>query len=416
MGRVSSGVRMTSSAGYAIAEANVRYWRLTRRQVITWCCRATITGLTQAEMAVPVAATSVGRAGEWRSAAALAFARTDHTATLLDDGTVLVIGGYGANMDGGLGPALATTERYDPETDRWTPLRDIPTRRGFHTATLLPDRRVLVVGGAVEDGGGLRALTATEIYDPRADTWARTAPLPAPRAFHTATVLDDGRVLVVGGGELDALTANATMYDATTESWLPASRPANARTAHTATRMPSGRILVAGGNTGNGSAVADVEVYIPETNRWTSIPAMRQRRESHTATLLDDQRLLIVGGREEGSAGNVLDRTELFDHRTGRWSPGPPLRTGGRADHLAILMTNGQVVIAGGSAGFGVTVRTTEVFLPSATYLLPTALLAVGRTGHAVVSLRDGGALVVGGGNDQGVPLDSVERYTPLLP
>jgi deoxycytidylate deaminase len=92
-----------------------------------------------------------------------------------------------------------------------------------HTATLLPDGRVLVVGG---NGAGLTATTAAEVYDPAADRWQATGAMSALRAHHTATLLPDGRVLAVGGldptDESFTILATADIFDPTTNAWQAA--------------------------------------------------------------------------------------------------------------------------------------------------------------------------------------------------
>ena len=125
-------------------------------------------------------------------------ARYFHTATLLPNGKVLVAGGAGSS-----GNYLASAELYNPASGSWTPTGSLANARYAHTATLLPNGKVLVAGGAG---------TSTELYDPASGTWAVTGNLATGRLYHTATLLPNGKVLVAGGDNIGSL-ASAELYD-----------------------------------------------------------------------------------------------------------------------------------------------------------------------------------------------------------
>ena len=131
--------------------------------------------------------------GTWTATGDLVTARYGHTATLLPNGQVLVTGGIGV----GVAPrvALASYELYDPATGMWTLTDSVLTRRGGHTATLLQNGQVLVAGGSHDFGPGDRA----ELYDPATGVWTVTGRLGGKRDLHTATLLQNGQVLVAGG-------------------------------------------------------------------------------------------------------------------------------------------------------------------------------------------------------------------------
>jgi hypothetical protein len=238
----------------------------------------------------------------WTTAAPLATARAGHTATLLRDGSILVVGGRD-----GSGTPVATAERYDPRTRRWADAGAPSSPRVGHTATLLGDGSVLVAGGV---GAGPH-----ELYDPSSNGWS-TAPAQAGsgRAFHTATPLLDGRVLLAGGVDgADAPLASAALWAPDGAVSAPAPL-AGARAHHAAVLLPTGHVLVAGGS-GAGGPAASAELFDPATGTWATVPGMAVARSSFALTLLPDGGALAVGG----SAGETA--TDRFSTGT---HPPPP--------------------------------------------------------------------------------------------
>src|ERR1700694_2806173 len=177
--------------------------------------------------------------GVWSAAANLISGREEHTATLLQDGTVLVTGGTD-----GRDKALANAELYNPKTNRWMSAGTMATTRLDHTATLLPNGKVLVVGG-LDASFPSSTLASTELYDPNTNSWSAAASMSSGRARHTATGLLDGRVLVVGGQSF-------TLRDG---GLFP-------------------------------DQLLGEEVYDPVTNRWSATAPMLQDRVGPQATLI----------------------------------------------------------------------------------------------------------------------------------
>ena len=179
--------------------------------------------------------------GEWTEAAPMNQARSIHSATLLGDGRVLVAGGGKPE-----GPFFATAEIYDPVADAWTLAESMRLPRILHTATLLADGRVLVVGGKGEplpDVDSQLRRTA-EIFDPDTGRWEPAGEMAEGRAEHTATLLSDGTVLVIGslGNK-----ATSEIYDPASDTWYEAATMAETRYRHTATVLKDGTVLVVGG-------------------------------------------------------------------------------------------------------------------------------------------------------------------------
>ncbi len=233
--------------------------------------------------------------GTFGPAGSFAEARAWHTATLLRDGRVLVVGGASAELSDVDG-FVASSEVWDPMTGTFSPAGPLAEARGaYHTATLLRDGRVLVVGGM---GGE----AAAEVWDPATGTFEPAGALAEARSGHTATLLSDGRILVVGGGGIDGFLASAELWDPAAASFEPAGSLAEPRGMHTATLLRDGRVLVVGGegdgewDDGGAPLLASAEVWDPAVGTFGPAGSLAEARYGHTATLLSDDRVLVVGG------------------------------------------------------------------------------------------------------------------------
>ncbi len=170
----------------------------------------------------------------------MAHAREYHSATLLKNDHVIVAGGFD-------GDYVGTAELYDPISSTWLPAKSPSTARRLHTATLLNDGTVLVAGG----GGASGYLKSAELYSAATDTWAPVGSMADARAGHTATVTKDARVLVVGGVNATATLATAEVYDVNAHAWSAVSAIIAARVRHVAVKLHDGDILIAGGTSGS---------------------------------------------------------------------------------------------------------------------------------------------------------------------
>jgi hypothetical protein len=189
--------------------------------------------------------------------------------------------------------------------------------RYHYTSALLEDGRVLVAGGY--DAHDVQVASA-EVFDPRTNAWSSAGHMRTARANHTETRLAGGRVLVAGGGDRPTGFVDSTeIYDPATNAWSAGPRMATARGFATATPLPSGRVLLAGGY-GNDGDLASAELFDPRTGRWSSVGPMATPRGQAAAALLPDGRVLIAGGQRY--TGAFLQSTEVFDpNRTGRLGP-----------------------------------------------------------------------------------------------
>jgi N-acetylneuraminic acid mutarotase len=242
---------------------------------------------------------------------------------LLDTGEVLITGGADASDE-----SLASAEVYDPETEKWSFTGDLVQPRFFHTATPLQDGRVLVVGGWGDDFFQL-SLSSAEVYDPAAGTWSSVPGLVHARSFHTATRLQDGTVLVAGGYQHNPFRVpgapgvffrptsldQAELFDPITGSWEIARGRHAARQSHTATLLRGGTVLIVGGYayTGWGN-LSSTESYVTSTAMWIEMGELASARSDHTATPLSDGTVLVVGGQLDGLSGPVtLASAELYE-------------------------------------------------------------------------------------------------------
>ena len=303
------------------------------------------TTLASAELYDPVS-------GTFAPTGDLIAARVNHTATLLPDGRVLIAGG----SDGG--SILASAELYDPASGTFAPTGDLTAAREGNTTTLLPDGRVLIAGGRVLIAGGSNSgdvSASAELYDPARGTFAPTGDLTAARGGNTATLLSDGRILIAGGSSSTGILASAELYDPASGTFSATADLATPRTAHTATLLPDGRVLIAGGSDGKG-ALASAELYDPARGTFSLTGDLAAARYTHTTTLLSDGRALVAGGFDGrrsvggGYASGLLPSAELYDPKTGAFTPTADLAAARHA-HTATLLSDGRVLIAGGIGG-----------------------------------------------------------------
>jgi hypothetical protein len=197
--------------------------------------------------------------GSWIPTDPMLVAHIEATATLLSDGRVLVAGGFTNNT------VLAAAELYDPASGTWTSTGSMVKARASHTAARLLDDRVLVAGGT---NTSMYATAFAELYDPAIGSWTATGDLVMPAARgRTSTVLPDGRVLLVGGLITARLMLGASpeLFDPASGSWtVTADMLVPSSFGHTATLLPDGRVLVAGGVSGvGGTSLASSALYDP---------------------------------------------------------------------------------------------------------------------------------------------------------
>lgn len=290
--------------------------------------------------------------GKWSITGSLSKPRVMHTATLLPNGKVLVVGGDTSPLPPDFGRGN-TAEVYDPATGTWTLTGSMGTTRSWHTATLLQDGRVLVAGGFNIDN-----VKTAELYDPATGSWTPTGDLNVARYGHTATLLSDGSVLIAKGsndGDLASTLSSAELYDPVSGVWNQIDDPTQYSSVyHTATLLPDGKVLFIGGYDDpwlDPTSLREVELFDPISGAWAIVGNLNEARDGHTTTLLSDGTLLVAGGFD-WNIRLFANGAELYDPAAATTMTAASLGTL-RSGHTATLLPDGTVLVAGGGSPAG---------------------------------------------------------------
>jgi hypothetical protein len=347
----------------------------------------------------PCAADSV-----FSATGSLGTARYDHTATLLPNGKVLVAGGTDNSFH-----AVTSAELYNPASGTWMATGSMNSSGSVATATLLANGKVLVTE---YNGNGVPA--SAELYDPTSGTWTVTGSLATTRRLNTATLLLNGKVLVTGGYGSTGSLATAELYDPASGTWTATGSLATPRVRHITTLLPNGKVLVEGGSNDSNTSLASAELYDPASGTWTATGSLANARNNHTATLLPNGKVLVAGGYNGSSL--VFASSELYDPASGTWTATGDLLTV-RGLPTATLLPNGQVLVAGGFDGSGVSTTSAELYDPASGTWMATGSLVTSRGRHTATLLPNDKVLIAAGYHnegDHGMALASAELYTEI--
>jgi N-acetylneuraminic acid mutarotase len=331
--------------------------------------------------------------------------RKSHTATLLQNGKLLVVGGYGSN-----GP-LSTAELYDPATGSWSATGSMYKARHAHSTTLLPDGKLLVAGGIGING----TLKDAEIFDPTTGLWTQTQSMAFGSAVHAGVLLGSGKVLMTGGliSETHTFHSRSELYNPANGIWVMTGPMSAPRASHVATVLQNGNVLISGGNQG-GFAYGLAQLYNVSTGSWENAGSMNNARWEHAAVLLPDGKVFVVGGVLENHINNATSSAEAYDPNTSTWTPRSAMGTA-IASPTATLLSNGSVLVAGGRNSFG-SVSLAKIYYPSINQWYSVASMASSRCNHTSTSLSDGKVLIAGGTSSGNAILSSVEIYSATQP
>lgn len=308
--------------------------------------------------------------------------RNAHTATLLPDGKVLIAGGYYWDEVSRKFMYLNTAELYDPATRTFRAITaHMTAARNGHRAVLLMNGKVLLVGGWSSS-----TTASAEVYDPASETFTATKrSMNYRRGGHTATLLPDGRVLVAGGWGYSTITNTAEIYDSETDTFTITGRMTASRGSHDASLLHTGKVLLVGGQNLNSA-----EVYDPVTGVFTSTSGNMtiQRYDANISSVLPNGTVLVAGGN---NSSDYSSTAEIFDPSTGTFTSTGNMTTS-RSVFTSTPLTNGKVLIVGGST------YTAEVYdSTTGTFTAVAAHTTALRTGHTATLLLDGTVLISGG-------------------
>jgi len=407
---------------------------------------------------------------QWSQVGRMMTSRREHTATTLGDGTVLVAGGrYGDNV--GASNAMSMVDRFDPSTGVWSPVGDlkvvthggVPTvvGRDLHTATLLPDGRVLAAGGEGNiNYTKFTVFRTAEIFDPQTNLWTFTGSMHVGREQAAAVLLADGTVLMIGGAPVKKLvTAECEVFTPPSTIGRQTIAQPRAYVAHgiaprgfafrspfanrpnlggprrfvrraamlgkwtvtgsmhvpragangfPAVLLPSGKVLVEGCDNQLGQAGVTAEIFDPATGKWTLTGSMHVARCNHGAVLLPDGRVLVAGGDANGI---VSPTAELFNPMIGKWSSAVHLNS--TRFLFGILPTSGAMIAPAGAAYGTIPRDSADLYNFSSGRWIATPSLNISRYAYGAATLLDGKVLVFGGWTQNATWTFTSELYDP---
>lgn len=332
----------------------------------------------------------------WQATTAMSSARSDHQATPLGNGRVLVTG---ANVSGDI-----SAEIFDPLTETWSVTGAMVTPRYEHVAVALDGGSRVVALGGWEACEGCSPLASAEVYDAGTGLFTPTlGPMARTRTSHDACRLADGRVLVAGGRQVAPLTLHtvAEIYDPRADSFADVAMHDVPHDEGTLTCLPDGSALLAAGGPGS----TNTERYLPATDTWVFAGALASSRRSHEAILLEDGRVALVGGALASSIDPTLD-LEIFDPTKPpeeAWSIAGATQTSHIWGGVAAV-TNGRLLLAGGCCSDS---GSAELYDPATESWLLVGSLSIPRVALTLTKLADGRVLAAGGLNALGAVPDA---------
>jgi hypothetical protein len=322
-----------------------------------------------------------------RSVLPLREPRSAHTATLLPGGNVLIAGGFRKGNDGISQIYSATTEFFVDSISAFVPGPDMHFSRAGHTATMLDDGTVLMVGGFTGPG-----MTATaEIYDPKANVFTVVGSMAAPRGDFTATLLQGGKVLVAGGGDVNA-TPGAELYNPISRKFQETGTMTAPRLEHTAARLADGKVLVVGGGH-QGEVLSSAEIYDPATGTFAATGSMTVHRYKHASLVGRDGNVLIFGGSDARDWNGMYSSVEMYDVTTGKFTPYRTLRAKRFKFPACVVQVSEEIILlCGGSREIETLGTGDKVSTITARFDQPNY--------YATATLLPGGNVLIAGGYD----------------
>jgi hypothetical protein len=326
----------------------------------------------------------------------MTIARAAHTATLLPNGKVLLAGGMQR------GEVFSNSvELYDPTTGSFAATSNMATRRAGHTATLLPTGKVLIAGGSNGEW-----LSICELYDPATGRFTPAGNLSVRRGGSSATLLRNGTVLFTGGFDGD-LHSSAEVFDPATASFRPVGKMSAGRSSHTATLLPDGKVLITGGGARR-NVLANAEVYHPATGTFTPTGKLSVPRHKHAAVLLADGKVLVLGGSDNRDSWGQYASAEIYNPATGTFNATASMSAGRfKFPDAVATLKSGKVLVAGGGVQLEIYDATARGFL------LASGQVDAARYFSTATLLPDGKVLIAGGYDNRIVASARTWMYKP---
>lgn len=351
-----------------------------------------------------------GASASWATPVSMNTPRMNQTATLLPSGKVIVIGGEAPNVT----PDSTTESFYNGGGD-WNNGGTTVEHAAGQEATLLPSGKVLVTGGF--DSGGVNGTMNADLYDPSTGTWEPTSPMTHSHVYHSSTLLQNGNVLVTGDDEND-FSSEAEVYNTALGTWTDIG-PGEQFALYSATLLLNGKVLLAGGVEGpdfEATVTNACFLYDPVSQTFSQTGFLNTPRYLHSATLLTNGQVLVAGGVEYDGENELFfagQDSELYDPNTGHWSYTAGSMTSPREYQEAVLLPNGQVLAIGGFNNGGVN-SSAEIFNPNTGLWSATGSMNTARADCAAALLPGGMVLAASGAsNTTNNQTTSVELYDP---
>lgn len=336
---------------------------------------------------------AVDSSGTWVQTGSLMSPRWGHALGLLQDGRVILAGGFDSQVSSSwVGSLTNRTELYNPITKTWSLTGDLNSSRVLwqspHIITL--NNGMLLVSNG--ENPNVTGLSSAELYNPTTGAWSFISNTNIGRYRNLLAILPNGKVLTAGGSSCGGcISKTAEIYDLTTNSWVfTGSMNRNRDGEPVSIILQDGRVLIAGGF--NGSASENTaEIYNIDTGAWT-LSTMPHRMEGGALTLLSNGKVLLAGGYNQSGP---ISSVAIYSPTTNIWSAVAPL-SGNRRDHNASLLSDGNVIVFGGHNNSG-QYTSTEIYNPSTNTWSPGPTLPSGVDRAKTIQLQNGDLLMAGG-------------------
>ncbi len=340
-----------------------------------------------------------------------------YSTSALSAGSHPVTAAYSGDSNDGGSTSSVLTQTVQLSNSFAATSGQMESSRYAQTATQLTTGQILIAGGMSSSG----VVNSAELYSLSSQTFSPTNAMNVARWLHTATLLNDGTVLIAGGSDLTngETLDSAEIFNPTTEVFTLLSNTLNtARVGHTATLLNNGQVLIVGGYDPQFGLIADAELYDPPAQTFIDLGDTHAQRYQHTATVLQNGQVLIAGGDADPVPSAAWNTAEIFDLPSQTFIPVPVPMTTQREGHAAILLNNGQVLITGGDNPPTGSQNSAEIYDPlSNTFTAVTATMTSPRVSQIMTVLNGGKVLIMGGAADSGggsTALSLAELYDPV--